>query len=173
MPRPGVRSDWKCAGVSGPVTWLNYEEEVLRDRINEITGRRGVDLVLDMVGGRFPEPAVRSLARGGKYLVTGFASGEIPAVPLNLVLLKEAEIKGVFWGRFSREEPLKQQENIEEIFRYYAEDRIRPYIGREYLLEEAVQALQNYRDRKVTGKTVVICDLRLTEQPAALSTGGQ
>lgn len=149
---------------------IHYHEENIRDRVNAITGKRGADLVLDTVGGRFSEPAVRSLAWGGKYLVVGFASGEIPSVPLNLLLLKGAEIRGVFWGKFSREEPLKQQENVEEIFRYYAEGRIRACIGREYRLEEAVQALKDYRERKVRGKAVVICSPDLVDEQVAAPT---
>lgn len=139
---------------------IRYDE--IRDRVNEITGKRGVDLVLDTVGGAFAEPAVRSLAWGGRYLVVGFASGEIPAVPLNLLLLKGAEIKGVFWGKFSREEPGKQRENAEEIFRYHSEGRIRDYIGREYPLEAAADALKDFKERKTRGKTVIICNPDLT-----------
>lgn len=157
-----------CASL-GADHLVNYNEENIRDRVNEITAKRGVDLVLDVVGGRFSELAVRSLAWGGKYLVTGFASGEIPAVPLNLLLLKGAEIRGVFWGKFSREEPLKQQENMEEIFGYYSANRIRAYIGREYPLEAAGQALKDYRERKIKGKAVVICNPRLTGRDKRVS----
>jgi len=137
---------------------LNYNEENIRERLKEITAMKGADLVLDTVGGRFAGPAVRSLAWAGKYLVTGFASGEIPAVPLNLLLLKGADIRGVFWGKFSREEPLKQQQNVDEIGRYYSEGRIRACIGREYALDEAVQALEDFKERKIKGKAVVICN---------------
>lgn len=157
-----------CASL-GADHLVNYNEENIRERVNEITAGRGADLVLDVVGGRFSEPAVRSLAWGGKYLVTGFASGEIPTIPLNLLLLKGAEVRGVFWGKFSREEPLKQQENMEEIFRYYSENRIRTYIGREYPLEEAVRALEDYKERKVRGKAVVICNDRLIERDKRVS----
>ncbi len=148
---------------------VNYNEENIRERVNEITAKRGADLVLDVVGGRFSEPAVRSLAWGGKYLVTGFASGEIPALPLNLLLLKGAEVRGVFWGKFSREEPLKQQENIEEIFRYYSDNRIRAYIVQEYPLEDAARALKDYQERKIKGKTIVICNPRLIERDKRVS----
>lgn len=136
----------------------------VREKVKEMTAGRGADLVLDTVGGRFAEPAVRSLAWGGKYLVVGFASGEIPSIPLNLLLLKGAELRGVFWGRFSRDEPSRQQENTDAITRYHAEGRIRSYIKREYLLEEAVQALEDYKNRKINGKTVIICSPDLTGQ---------
>lgn len=160
----GSRENLALCASFGADDLIDYSEENIRDRVNTITGKRGVDLVLDTVGGRFSEPAVRSLAWGGRYLVVGFASGEIPAVPLNLLLLKGAEIKGVFWGKFSREEPLKQQENTEEIFRYHASGRIRACIGEEYRLEAAAQALNDYRERKVRGKAVVICSPRLIEE---------
>ena len=159
-----------CASF-GADELIHYREENIRDRMNVITGKRGTDLVLDTVGGRFSEPAVRSLAWGGKYLVVGFAAGEIPAVPLNLLLLKGAEMKGVFWGKFSREEPLKQQENVEEIFRHYTAGRIRVCIGREYPLEEAAQALKDYRERKIRGKAVVICSPELVDAPVPAPGG--
>lgn len=143
---------------------IDYRIENIKDKVNEITGKQGVNVVLDTVGGEYAELGVRSLAFGGKYLVVGFASGVIPKIPLNLVLLKGAEISGVFWGKFSREEPMKQQENIDQIFEYYRLNKIKSYVGEMYSLEDSRQALIDFKERKVNGKVVVICNDTLLQK---------
>jgi NADPH2:quinone reductase len=143
---------------------IDYHIENIKDKVNEITGKQGVNLVLDAVGEQYADLAVRSLAWGGRYLVVGFASGVIPKIPLNLVLLKGAEIRGVFWGKFSREQPLKQEENIEQIFEYYRLNKIKSYVGETYKLEDSKRALVGFKERKVNGKMVVICNETLLEK---------
>ncbi len=94
--------------ASGADDTINYAEQDLRARLKELTGGKGPDVIYDPVGGKLAEPAFRSIAWGGKYLVVGFAEGEIPALPLNLPLLKGASVVGVFWGEFARRDPKKE-----------------------------------------------------------------
>jgi NADPH2:quinone reductase len=94
---------------------INYSETNLKDAVKELTGGAGVDVVYDPVGGEYSEPAVRSMAWNGRYLVIGFASGPIPEIPLNLALLKGCSLVGVFWGRFTGEEPERNLQNIREL----------------------------------------------------------
>lgn len=129
-----------------------------KEKVKDLTLDKGVDLVLDMLGGGLSEQAVRALAWSGRYLVVGFAAGEVPKIPLNLLLLKGADIKGVFWGKFSRDEPGKQKENLQEIFRYINSGKLKPYVGKAYELTDSKQAIIDYQERRVLGKTVVICN---------------
>ena len=134
---------------------INYEQENLKERIKEITKEKGVDVVLDVVGGKYAEPALRGMAWKGRYLVVGFAAGDIPQLPLNLVLLKGCAVMGVFWGRFSQEEPNKNQQNIMELLSMIQSDKISQHIHKVYDLESAPNALQELLDRKVMGKAIV------------------
>lgn len=134
---------------------INYQTEDLKDRIKEITLGKGVDVVLDVVGDRYAEPALRSMAWNGRYLVVGFAAGEIPKLPFNLALLKGCAVMGVFWGRFSTEEPKKNQQNIIELVNMILAGKISQHIHKTYSLEDAPQALQDMLERKVMGKAMV------------------
>jgi NADPH:quinone reductase len=108
---------------------INYASSDLRERIKELTDGKGVDVVYDPVGGSFAEPAVRSLAFGGRYLVVGFASGEIPKIPLNLLLLKVASLVGVFWGAFARAHPGQNAHNLAELLNWYTQGKLRPHVS--------------------------------------------
>ncbi|GBG34562.1 Quinone oxidoreductase-like protein 2-like [Hondaea fermentalgiana] len=141
---------------------INYAEEDLKARVREITKGRGVDVVYDPVGDRFAEPAVRSLAWKGRYLVIGFAAGEIPRIPLNLALLKGASIVGVFWGAFTNIEPELNARNIEVILDWVAKGKIKPLVTQTYPLKDAGKALRDLMDRKVKGKAVLICSDKAT-----------
>jgi NADPH2:quinone reductase len=134
---------------------INYETENLKDRIKELTEDKGVDVILDVVGGKYAEPALRGMAWKGRYLVVGFAAGEIPKLPFNLALLKGCSVMGVFWGRFSSEEPQKNQQNIKELVSMIQKDQISQHIHQTYSLEDAPQALQDLLERKVIGKAMV------------------
>ena len=123
-------------------------------QIKKLSGGEGVDVVYDAVGGDYAEPAVRALAWKGRYLVVGFPAG-IPKIPLNLTLLKGCQIVGVFWGAHTMREPQSHLENMGDLFRLYAEGRIKPRISASYPLEQAGEALQLLQDRKVLGKVVV------------------
>ncbi|HTT13395.1 MAG TPA: NADPH:quinone oxidoreductase family protein [Burkholderiaceae bacterium] len=134
---------------------IDYQSEDLRERLKVLAGA-GVDLVCDPVGGSFSEPALRSTAWRGRYLVIGFAGGEIPKVPLNLPLLKGCSIVGVFWGDFLRREPANGARDVQELVALYRAGRIRPLVSARYALDRTVDALQALMQRKVEGKVVVV-----------------
>jgi NADPH:quinone reductase len=140
---------------------INYTTDNLRERINEITEGVGVDVIYDPIGGTFAETAIRSMAWNGRYLVVGFATGEIPKLPANLPLLKGCSIVGVFWGRFSEKEPAKNLKNIQEIVTFLTKGEIKPYIFKEYSLSDTPEALWDLINRKVIGKAVVVTDAYL------------
>lgn len=134
---------------------INYETQDLRAELKRITGGRGVDVCYDPVGDKFAEPAVRSMAWGGRFLVVGFAGGEIPKIPLNLVLLKGCALVGVFWGDFARREPERGYANTVELIRLVAEGKLKPLISAAYPMEQTGRALTDLMTRKVQGKIVV------------------
>ena len=135
---------------------INYERDDLRDAIKTITGGKGVDVVYDPVGGKFAEPAVRGLAWNGRYLVVGFAAGEIPRIPLNLVLLKGASLVGVFYGDLMRHEPALARANMRELADWIFTGRLKPLVSATYPLEGAADALNAVLQRKVQGKVVIV-----------------
>jgi NADPH2:quinone reductase len=134
---------------------INYATENLRDRIKQITGGRGVDVVYDAVGGPYTELALRSIAWRGRLLVVGFASGEIPKIPLNLALLKGCSIVGVFWGEFTKREPKQFSEQMRRLTAWFADGTIKPHISARFPLDRAVEALQMMAARQVIGKVVI------------------
>lgn len=135
---------------------INYETEDLKTRIKELTNGKGVDVVYDPVGGKYTEPSLRSMAWKGRYLIVGFANGEIPQIPMNLPLLKGCSILGVFWGHFSKVEAKASFQNTRQLMAWILEGKIKQHIGRTYTLEEAPQALQAILDRRMLGKGVVV-----------------
>ncbi|HZO73864.1 MAG TPA: NADPH:quinone oxidoreductase family protein [Ktedonobacteraceae bacterium] len=137
---------------------INYSTEDLKDRIKELTGGNGVDVIYDPVGGKYAEPALRGMAWEGRYLVVGFADGEIPRIPLNLTLLKGCSIVGVFWGSFTARDPARNQQHLQELLSWYASDKIKPFISATYTLEEAPQALRAMMERKVKGKVALLIE---------------
>ena len=124
------------------------------NEIKRLSGGDGVDVVYDAVGGAYAEPAVRALAWKGRYLVVGFPAG-IPKIPLNLTLLKGCQIVGVFWGAHTLREPKAHAENMADLYRMYAEGKIKPRISARFPLEKAADALTLMQDRKVLGKVVL------------------
>ena len=135
---------------------IDYEREDLRERLKAITGGRGVDVVCDVVGGRFSELSLRSTAWRGRFLVIGFAGGEIPRISLNLPLLKGCSIVGVFWGDYLKRERASVESDIKALAELYTEGRIRPLISQRFSLEETPAALEAIRQRKAIGKGVVV-----------------
>lgn len=134
---------------------INYESEDLREAIKRLTGDRGVDVVYDPVGDKFADPAVRSLAWGGRYLVVGFAAGQIPKVALNLPLLKGGAIVGVWWGGLMKADPDMARRLTQELVELIAAGKIRPHVSAVYPLARAADALRDLMSRKATGKIVV------------------
>ena len=123
------------------------------DQIKEATGG-GVDMIYDIVGGDYAEPALRAIARHGKYLVIGYTAGR-PKMPLNLTLLKGCQIIGVFWGQFAGVQQAENQQNFKELFDLHAEGKITPFVTESYKLDDAAKAIKVLEDRKVLGKVVV------------------
>jgi NADPH2:quinone reductase len=140
---------------SGADELVNYASEDLRARVKAITSGRGVDVVYDPVGGPYSELALRDMAWKGRFLVVGFAAGDIPKVPLNLPLLKGCSIVGVFWGAFTRAEPENNRRNNEELMQLYLADKIKPHIHATYPLERAAEALNEVLSKRVSGKVVL------------------
>ncbi len=134
---------------------IDYSKEDLRTRLKELTGEKGVDVVYDPVGGALAESALRSMAWKGRYLVVGFAAGNIPQFPANLPLLKGCSIVGVFWGSFAEREPQQSLQNFSELLGWIKAGKIKQHIHKIYPLEEAPQALQELMERKVMGKAVI------------------
>ena len=137
---------------------INYAASDLRERIREVTAGKGVDVVYDPVGGAYAEPALRSLAFGGRYLVIGFASGEIPKIALNLLLLKVVSMVGVFWGAFAKAQPQRNAANLAELFDWYTQGRLRPHVSDTFPLARYREALDAVVQRKVLGKVVLVMD---------------
>jgi NADPH2:quinone reductase len=134
---------------------IDYSTADLKAATKALTGGQGVDVVLDPVGDRFAEPALRSIKWGGRYLVVGFAAGAIPHPPLNLVLLKSAAIIGVFWGAWADREPANNQSNMRSLLDLYSKGRIRPHVSKSYPLAEGAAAIRWLLDRKALGKIVL------------------
>ena len=145
----------KLCEEKGASHLIDYTKEDLRARIKEITGEKGVDVIYDPVGGTLAEPALRSIAWKGRYLVVGFAAGDIPQLPFNLALLKGCSVMGVFWGSFAEKEPVQSMQNLGALVQYLQSGKIRPSIHHIYPLEQGAQAIQDLMDRKVKGKAMV------------------
>jgi NADPH2:quinone reductase len=137
---------------------LNYASENVRERLKELTGGRGPDVVYDAVGGDLAEPAFRSIAWRGRYLVIGFAGGAIPALPWNLALLKGAAVVGVFWGEFVRREPKAYALALAELARWYAEGKVKPVIDARLPMHALPDAYARMGSRRVMGKLLLVND---------------
>jgi NADPH2:quinone reductase len=135
---------------------IDYSREDLREALKAATGGKGPDVVYDPVGGVYSEPALRSIAWRGRHLVVGFANGEIPKLPWNLMLLKGASVVGVFWGDFVRREPQANLAAMRQMLGWMAEGKLRPLVSRRYPLADTAQALNDMAERKVTGKVVIV-----------------
>ena len=146
-----------CRSIGADET-INYATDNIRDRLKEFTAGKGPDVVYDPVGGDLAEPVFRSIAWRGRYLVIGFAQGGIPALPLNLALLKGASIVGVFWGEFARREPKANAAALAELARWYAEGKVKPVIDRRLPMRELPAAYERMGSRTVRGKLVMTND---------------
>jgi len=135
---------------------INYAREDLRERALAIAGKEGVDVVFDPVGGAFAEAALRAMAWRGRFLVIGFAAGDIPKLPLNLALLKERSLVGVFWGEAVRRDPARHAHNMHRLFGWFAEGKIKPAVTDRLGLSVAAIGLRRLLDRQARGKIVVL-----------------
>ena len=132
------------------------QQKALSDTIKAKTGGQGADVLYDPVGDQYAEPCLRAMNWEGRYLVIGFAAGEIPKIPLNLTLLKGCSIVGVFWGSFAARSPQHNQENLRDLLGLLQAGKLRPRISARYPLERAADALNDIAQRKVTGKAILV-----------------
>lgn len=151
-------SDEKCAlcKSAGADATFNYSAENLKDAVCALTGGKGADVIYDPVGGEFTEPAFRSIAWRGRYLVVGFASGPIPSLPMNLPLLKGACVVGIFWGDFAKKEPKANAAMLTELAQWYDQGKIKPIVDRTMPMTDLKAAYAYMASRGVMGKLVMI-----------------
>ncbi|MDE3739206.1 MULTISPECIES: NADPH:quinone oxidoreductase family protein [Pseudomonas] len=145
----------EVAKAAGADALINYSEENLKDRVKELTGGQGADVIYDPVGGDLFDAAVRSINWNGRLLVVGFASGRIPELPVNLALLKGASVVGVFWGSFAQRQPQDNLANFQQLFAWYAEGKLKPLVSQTFPLERASDAINALATRQAVGKVVV------------------
>jgi len=134
---------------------VNYHKEDLKTRLKELTAPKGVDVIYDPVGGDYAEAAFRSIAWGGRFLVIGFAIGKIPKIPLNLPLLKSADLRGVFWGSFTQHNPKGSRDNIKDLLAWLADGSLKPHIDSIFALKDTEKALDKIVARDVKGKVLL------------------
>ena len=145
----------EIARAAGADELIDYSQNSLKDEIKRLTGGKGVDVIYDPVGGDLFDQAVRGLAWNGRLLVVGFASGRIPELPANLVLLKGAAVLGVFWGSFAQRQPADNAANFQQLFAWFAEGKLKPLVSKTYPLAQAGEAIGQLANRKALGKLVV------------------
>ncbi|WP_439575584.1 NADPH:quinone oxidoreductase family protein [Phreatobacter sp.] len=134
---------------------INYATEDLKEKLRELTGGKGVDVIYDPVGDKYAEPALRSIAWEGRFLVIGFAGGEIPKIPLNLTLLKGCDIRGVFWGSFAQRNPEANRQNMIQVGRWAAEGKLSLHVHATYPLESFAEAIGELTSRRARGKVIL------------------
>ncbi len=151
-----TREKLELAKASGADELINYNKQDLKAAIKELTNGKGADVVFDPVGGEAFSACSRAMARKGRLLIIGFASGSIPKLSVNLPLVKEYEVVGVFWGSFVKHEPEVFASNVSELFDWYADKKVQLVIDREFPLSETVDALKILMSRQVKGKLVLL-----------------
>ena len=145
--------DFACE--AGADLRINYSTESLKDKVKELTGGKGVDVVYDPVGGEFSEQAFRAIAWDGRFLVIGFASGPIPAMPLNLALLKGASLIGVFWGSWAASAPMESRKNFDELIEMIDSGKFSPLVTEVYSLDDYRAAFASISERRAKGKVIL------------------
>ncbi|QZX83366.1 NADPH:quinone oxidoreductase family protein [Metapseudomonas otitidis] len=145
----------EVAKAAGADLLINYSTSSLKEKVKELTGGQGADVIYDPVGGDLFDEAIRSIAWNGRLLVVGFASGRIPELPVNLALLKGAAVVGVFWGSFAQRQPQDNLANFQQLFAWHAEGKLKPLVSQTFPLERAAEAINALGQRKAVGKVVV------------------
>jgi NADPH2:quinone reductase len=149
------RDKLEAARKAGADDLVDYSQADLREAVRSMSGGRGVDVVYDPVGGQYTAAALRTLGWRGRLLVIGFAGGDIPQIPANLLLLKEISAVGVYWGEFAKRDPAGNGRLLAQLFGWLAEGKLRPLVSKEYPLAETPQALQDILARRAVGKLVI------------------
>jgi NADPH2:quinone reductase len=134
---------------------IDYTAEDLRERVKAITAGRGVDVVYDPVGGDAFDQSLRSIAWEGRIIVIGFAGGRVPQIPANILLVKNIDIVGFFWGSYRRHKPQLMAESLQQLLRWFAEGKLKPHVSHRLPLSEVAQALDLLKTRRSTGKVVL------------------
>ena len=134
---------------------INYAEEDIKDGLRRVTGGKGPDVIYDPVGGPYSEPALRAIAWEGRFLVVGFAAGDIPKLPLNLVLLKNCDVRGVFWGAWSERAPDAHRANVNQLMRWCADGKLAVHVHAVYPLVQTADALKAIANRSAMGKVIL------------------
>ena len=145
-----------AAKEAGADMTIDYDSEDLKARCKELTEGKGIDVVYDAVGGAYSEPAMRAMGWGGRFLVIGFAAGDIPKMPLNLALLNSRDIRGVFWGAWAARDPKGNGANMAELFSLYEQGKIKPMVSHKFPLEDVTKAFDALMNREVRGKAVLV-----------------
>ncbi len=139
----------------GADEFINYAENDVKQGLRDLTDQKGVDVIYDCVGGQYAEPALRSIAWLGRYLVVGFAAGEIPKFPINLMLLKSCDVVGVFWGQEVVRNPGQHRDNMHQVLGWVAAGKLNPHVHATYPLERTAEAINLLDKRVVRGKVIV------------------
>jgi NADPH2:quinone reductase len=143
------------ARQAGADELIDYSKENLRDRVREVTNGAGVDVIYDPVGGDLFDQAMRCIAWEGRLLVIGFASGRIPQLPVNLTLVKNCSVVGVYWGAYASNNPQVLAESLKTLFKWYAEGKLHPHISHTFPIEQTAEAYYMLINRQSTGKVVI------------------
>ena len=143
------------AAKAGADELINYSDGDLKSKVKSLTAGQGADVIYDPVGGDLFDQCMRSINWKGRVLVVGFTAGTIPKVPINLILLKGCQVVGVFYGAFSAREPEENQRNFSELLTLFEEQKIHPYVGKEYAMEDYAEALYCLSNRQAMGKVVL------------------
>jgi NADPH2:quinone reductase len=141
--------------VYPPVPLSRDQQKQLSEDIKRLTGGKGADVLYDPVGDDYAEPSLRAMNWNGRYLVVGFAAGQIPKVPLNLTLLKGCQIVGVFWGAYAARDPKHAAESLQEVLNMIGQGKLKPHVSEHFKLADAGKAIRLLMDRKAKGKVVV------------------
>lgn len=144
----------QVAKEAGADDLINYTDEDLKEALKS-RYPQGIDVIYDPVGDRFTEPALRNMAWNGRFLIVGFAAGEIPKIPANLTLLKGCSVVGVFWGAFTAKEPKEHIQNVKELMQLFAEGKINPRVSEVFPFEQYEDALAALSSRRAKGKVVL------------------
>lgn len=151
----GGKDKLATAKAYGADHLIDYREEDIRARVKAITEGRGADAVYDPVGGSAFDASLRATVQGGRILVVGFASGDVPQIPANILLVKNITVIGYYWGAYRTLDPALMDRSLEELFQWFANGDLSPHISHEFPLEDAKQALETLKSRKSTGKVVL------------------
>lgn len=151
----GTDAKLAACRAAGADALVNYSTHDLRDAVKSLTEGKGVDVIYDPVGGAYTETALRLIAWRGRLLVIGFAGGEIPRIPANLLLLKEASAVGVYWGEFAQRDPKGNARLIGELMTWLAQGRLKPRVPQAFALADTARALEDLLQRRAIGKLVV------------------